>query len=917
MARSLDRTFAAGLIALIGFTPLAMGAVHPPAYALVEAIVFLLVLVFVARQIVAGPITIRYREPLMRTMATPLLLFLCLCALQLLPLPPSALRAVSPSTYSVYTHTLPGWPQTSLYSRLHDRTQSEPVILPSSDEVRAGATVPNLEARTSLARPPLAQNEVWRSITINPHLSAGCLLRLGAYATLFFLVLLYPLGRAAEAALGRRLAFALVVTALVVAAVALVEQATWNGKILWTIVPYDWGVPELVASGRARGPFVNPDHLAAYLNLALPLCIAGLLYPRILRTGNSDAARVLCAVAGFLCAAAILLSLSRTGWIGMFLGPAIFFSICSRVAAEDRPALLRAHHLSAGAVTVCGGALLLILAAFIGSSGRDLTSSRVADTVATQVGLPFRLNVWRDTTAVIRDFPVFGTGLDSFQDIFPHYQRPPWNAARVNAAHNDYLQLLAETGLAGALLAAWFFVSIAASLLRAFRPLSSRQIPLFAAIAGGCATIVFHETFDFALQIPAIALLLTMFIALAVRTFVLRPAAKVVPERIGAKKWILWGALAAAATVLIIVALAQNRVPYPYEVVSASPTEAVERIVSAPTDFAAHAELLELAGREMSADQRLAELGAAAWLNPNHPAIRDAIAQTLLSSERRAAALEQLEVSTYNAPALSQHGFLRRRLIPWLGPAERAAIRRGLSLAAARRFPEAVESLSAACWVWGDYSCTAQAYEQAAAGDQNATIKAHDLTEAGYALKKQGDDRAARARWQLAIAAAPSFTPAYAALIANLVEVQHDPNGASFVVAQGLTGGASAADMYKSLADAAAKLDDTRAAEAALLSALTYRPSDVDLLCRLGTLYSRDRAFDRAIIYFTRAAGSDPNSARTYLLLAVAQEADYRYDDADQSYARAQALDPHDQNIIDRYKAFRAHLATNLSGGRN
>ena len=143
----IDRSVTAGIIALIVFTPIAMGAVHPPAYALMEAGIFALVLAWMAKEIVARAESVRYQAARVRALAAPLLLFLLFVALQLVPMPPSVERALSPSTYRVYANTLPGWPDRVPYSNLArilsvSQPATTPVILPSTSEVRDGVPIP-------------------------------------------------------------------------------------------------------------------------------------------------------------------------------------------------------------------------------------------------------------------------------------------------------------------------------------------------------------------------------------------------------------------------------------------------------------------------------------------------------------------------------------------------------------------------------------------------------------------------------------------------------------------------------------------------------------------------------------------------------------------------------------------------------
>ena len=161
-----DRTVTGGILFLILFTPFAFGSVHPWAFMLMEAALFLLVMVWGARLFFAlrlppsassfAPSSFRFVQKL----ALPLLLFFILILFQLFPLPPGLLRLLSPSTFEVYSRSLPGWPDRLPYLDLsfsrpekqsegtreqgvaRDKAQSAPVILPTLDEVRSGVPIP-------------------------------------------------------------------------------------------------------------------------------------------------------------------------------------------------------------------------------------------------------------------------------------------------------------------------------------------------------------------------------------------------------------------------------------------------------------------------------------------------------------------------------------------------------------------------------------------------------------------------------------------------------------------------------------------------------------------------------------------------------------------------------------------------------
>ena len=109
----LDRIIIAGIVALVVFTPLAIGSVNPWSFCTAEVVIFLLTIVWMARlALEQSPRTF----PGLRSLLIPVASFISLVLFQLLPLPPALMHTFSPSTYALYATSLPGWPDRNPYS---------------------------------------------------------------------------------------------------------------------------------------------------------------------------------------------------------------------------------------------------------------------------------------------------------------------------------------------------------------------------------------------------------------------------------------------------------------------------------------------------------------------------------------------------------------------------------------------------------------------------------------------------------------------------------------------------------------------------------------------------------------------------------------------------------------------------------
>ncbi len=82
-----------------------------------------------------------------------------------------------------------------------------------------------------------------------------------------------------------------------------------------------------------------------------------------------------------------------------------------------------------------------------------------------------------------------------------------------NAAHNDYLQILAEGGLVGGALTLWFIVLVLRSLMKALQSHDTQMLALALAGGTGIVGMLVHSVFDFNLQLPSHALLFLTLIA--------------------------------------------------------------------------------------------------------------------------------------------------------------------------------------------------------------------------------------------------------------------------------------------------------------------------------------------------------------------------------------------------------------------
>jgi O-antigen ligase/tetratricopeptide (TPR) repeat protein len=756
----------------------------------------------------------------------------------------------------------------------------------------------------------------WRPLSIAPSVGERPLLKFAAYASLFFFVCLYPFGSAGgetERYLDRAVVMAVLVSGLIVSVVGIVEFFTWNGKILWLFVPYDWGAAQPGIPSRAMGPFVNFDHFANYLALILPLAAGGALFRDDLFS-KQRAFPVFCAVTGFLALCALLLSASRGAWIATAIALTVLMVLSGRMPKAARPLILAGNRgVVFRRVSVMALAFLAFSIFFIGQRARTQIDARLLETVRGDSEVGGRGELTAGTLAMARDYPLLGVGLGCWPELFSHYQAPPWLDMIYREAHDDYAQLLAETGVVGFGFVAWFFVVVGRRLYRALAE-GPAVSPTLAALCAALAAMVFHEFFDFSLHTPANALLFTVLLALAVRMSMYSiPDSQTEGAR--SPRWKLrMGAVcvSAIAFVLIDCALRQDKTPYPYDIKEPkSVAKAVELISAHPAESSPHLALVRLAGESLPSQVRLRELRAAVWLDPNDPYARDEYAVTLLHQKMTAQAFDEITRSVIVSPSLSTHFYLSERLILRLSDQTKGAVEQGLREAIERRYDGAPQSLGDFYMALGRFADAGDIYRLGAERERDNDIRENYLLNAGRAYAQAGRMEEAKKFFEEAIRNEPTNDRPYADVTTLVLGPQHELKAAQDVIAQGVRAGADGAPLYDALASVAQQDKDPELAETALQDSVGVRPS-FSALMRLGMFYLSEAKYGRAALAMRRATNSDPQSAYAYFYLGLAEEGDYRFSDAEKDFSRALKLAPDNVGYRDHYAEFERKIAESI-----
>ena len=288
-----------------------------------------------------------------------------------------------------------------------------------------------------------------------------------------------------------RLADAFILSALVVSLIGLYQFFFTN----WVIIGE--GVRRVLAV------YGSPNNLALYLDRVLPLVIALAL----LRQGRLEVAttrapslppqtepqptkvgfakllsriyspRLFYVLSTFIIALALYLTYSRGAWLGIAAGLA-FIALAS--GKRVRIAMI----------------VLLVLGVIAVIPFLQTERAQSLFQVGTGTGF-FRASVWESASAMIRDHPIFGVGLDNFLYEYPKYIKPDaWREPNLSHPHSIVLDFWVRLGIAGVVVLIWMIVEFYRCGIRNLGKLSGTERALVIGLMASMTAALAHGMID-------------------------------------------------------------------------------------------------------------------------------------------------------------------------------------------------------------------------------------------------------------------------------------------------------------------------------------------------------------------------------------------------------------------------------------
>ncbi len=248
------------------------------------------------------------------------------------------------------------------------------------------------------------------------------------------------------------------------------------------------------------GSFVNRHNFAAFIEMTLAIPL-GLMF-----TGEVPKDKKLLYITAItLMGTSLLLSGSRGGFV------AVVAEVILLVILTTRTHGARAIALKVGLST------LLALSVVVGAVlvGGETSFSRFADTVASKDPSTNRTHLWSVTSQVIAANLPFGAGFGAFGQAFTPFDDLS-GLERVEQAHNDYLQVLADAGIVGAAIGGLFLYLLIRDSRRSIGIQNTFRRGVAIGAISGIFAVLIHSLFDFVLHTTAVSFLFLTLIGLLV-----------------------------------------------------------------------------------------------------------------------------------------------------------------------------------------------------------------------------------------------------------------------------------------------------------------------------------------------------------------------------------------------------------------
>lgn len=260
----------------------------------------------------------------------------------------------------------------------------------------------------------------------------------------------------------------------------------------------------------AFGPFINRHHFAGYMELAMAIPL-GLLFSGAVEREK----RLLYVFAVMLMGVALVMTNSRGGIISL-VAELFFLVVVTSGGSKhsERKSRRNARAFAAIKRLALASGILVVLVGGVVMLGGTSVFTRFLGTVNAEDPTTGRSHFWAVTLDIIKHHPVLGAGFGAYGVLYSQYDSRN-GLYRLEQAHNDYLQVLADGGIIGAGLGLFFLVMLFRKGFSRRETRDDFRRGVTTGALAGCFAVLVHSFFDFTLHTTSNTLLFLILVALA------------------------------------------------------------------------------------------------------------------------------------------------------------------------------------------------------------------------------------------------------------------------------------------------------------------------------------------------------------------------------------------------------------------
>ena len=245
--------------------------------------------------------------------------------------------------------------------------------------------------------------------------------------------------------------------------------------------------------GRVSASFINPNGFGGWLTVMLPLALSIGIFNKGFRMRR--VVKIMVWVLICILALCLVTTYSRGAWLGTILA-LLFVGILKK-----RKFLIFAIFIVLAAPFIIPDPLKNYILTTFPLIPPYPVKARLCSIMLS--ASPARINLWREAFAIIKDFPVFGCGLNTYSIVAPHYKLAAAEAGIY--PHNSYLQMAAETGIVGLTSFLWIILVLFKSSLNSLKKIKDAlYCNVLIGLLAGMFGFLVHSFFDvnfYALQL--------------------------------------------------------------------------------------------------------------------------------------------------------------------------------------------------------------------------------------------------------------------------------------------------------------------------------------------------------------------------------------------------------------------------------